>query len=111
MIVIKLFSPESECCYIFSCIQDLTLPVPFKTMKFMYGVNQEAFLNMHHLINYVLNMRNLELKLEPSRNEKETWIGESTQTAGHLCQLKLILMTRQLTVRKSFKYISIMIMM
>ena len=35
------------------------------------GVNQIAFLKMHHVIKYVFDTRNLGLKLEPSGNEKE----------------------------------------
>ena len=39
----------------------------------MDGVNQAAFLKMHHVIKYVLNTRNNKLELEPSMNEKEPW--------------------------------------
>ena len=37
------------------------------------SANQAAFLEMHHVMKYVLNTRHLELKLESSRNEKEPW--------------------------------------
>ena len=42
-----------------------------KLSKAVDGTNQAAFLKMHHNINYILNMKNLTLKLEPSGNEKE----------------------------------------
>ena len=37
--------------------------------KLSDGANQAAFLDMHHLIKYIPDTRNLGLKLEPSGNE------------------------------------------
>ena len=39
----------------------------------MDGVNKAAFLEMHWVIKYVLDTKNLGLKLEPKENEKEPW--------------------------------------
>ena len=44
-----------------------------KFSNIMDGVNQAMFLVMHQIIKYVLETRNLELKLELKSSEKEPW--------------------------------------
>ena len=38
-----------------------------------YGVNQAAYLKIHHVIKYMFDTRNFGINLEPSRNDKVPW--------------------------------------
>ena len=39
----------------------------------MDGANQVAFLEMHNVIKYALNTRNIRLKIEQNGNKNESW--------------------------------------
>ena len=44
---------------------------PWELSKVMDGTNPEAFLEMHRMIKYAIDNKNLGLKVEPNRNVTE----------------------------------------
>ena len=79
MIVIKIL-PKTQnllwariwmLLYLFQHSKPEVANAVWELLKVLDGAKQAAFLKMHHVIKYILDLRNLGLKLEPSRNEKE----------------------------------------
>ena len=47
--------------------------VTWELSKVNFGASKTAFLKMRNVIKYVLNIKNLGLKIEPAGDDKEPW--------------------------------------